>query len=142
LIQFFQLLGEGHNKLFHNLIVRGKKDININNKINFNVINNEKEKEKEKEIDKDKDKESNIEKNSNLIKQLSISNTNINNNNNTLVDSDNFNNIPNNVNVFQILCQSLNHVIRCFINYQNLILKGDLPYDKLIVMAHNISNLL
>ena len=73
-----------------------------------------------------------------MIKQLSISNTNINNNNNTLVDSDNFNNIPNNVNVFQILCQSLNHVIRCFINYQNLILKGDLPYDKLIVMAHNI----
>ena len=131
LIQFFQLLGEGHNKLFHNLIVMGKKDINI--------IFNEKDKEK------DKDKESIIEKNSTMIKKTSISNMNNNiniinniNNNNSIIESNYLNNISNNVNVFQILCQSLNHVIRCFINYQNLILKGDLPYDKLIVMAHNI----
>ena len=122
LIQFFQLLGEGHNKLFHNLIVKGRKDININNNIITNNINNEIEKERE----------SNAEKNSNLGKKLSI------NNNNSLIDSNYINEIPNNINVFQILCQSLNHVIRCFINYQNLILKGDLPYDKLIVMAHNI----
>ena len=110
LIQFFQLLGEGHNKLFHNLIVKGRKDININ--ININEI-----------IDREKEKESNIENNIN---------------NNSLIESNNINDITNNINVFQILCQSLNHVIRCFINYQNLILKGDLPYDKLIVMAHNI----
>ena len=129
LIQFFQLLGEGHNKLFHNLIVKGKKD----------VVRNEKGKEKEK--DKEKERDTLIEKNSDLVKKLSISNPNENNNiynNNSLIESENINNITSNVNVFQILCQSLNHVIRCFINYQNLILKGDLPYDKLIVMAHNI----
>ena len=106
LIQFFQLLGEGHNKLFHNLIVKGRKDININDI-----------------IEKEKEKESNVENNIN---------------NNSLIESNNIDDIQNNINVFEILCQSLNHVIRCFINYQNLILKGDLPYDKLIVMAHNI----
>ena len=116
LIQFFQLLGEGHNKLFHNLIVKGRKDININ-------INNNIDEIIEKDKDKDKEKESNIDNNIN---------------NNSLIESNNANDITNNINVFQILCQSLNHVIKCFINYQNLILKGDLPYDKLIVMAHNI----
>jgi len=131
LIQFFQLLGEGHNKLFHSLIVKGRKDITRN------------EKGKEKERDKEIERDSLIEKNSNLVKKLSISNANINNNNiynnnNSLIENENINNITSNVNVFQILCQSLNHVIRCFINYQNLILKGDLPYDKLIVMTHNI----
>ena len=50
LIQFFQLLGEGHNKLFHNLIVKGKKD----------VVRNEKGKEKEK--DKEKERDTLIEK--------------------------------------------------------------------------------
>ena len=128
LIQFFQLLGEGHNKLFHNLIVKGKKDININKK--------DKEKNKDNnDKDKEKDKESFMDKNTNVVKKLSFSNAN---NNMPLIESNNVYNINNNVNVFQILCQSLNHVIRCFINYQNLILKGDLPYDKLIVMAHNI----
>ena len=102
LIQFFQLLGEGHNKLLHYLIVLGKKELN------------------------DKDKEIINNQENDII---------TNNYNNILVEE---NNTDQNINVFQILCQSLNHVIRCFINYQNLIFKGELPYDKLIIMAHNI----
>ena len=104
LIQFFQLLGEGHNKLLHYLIVLGKKELKLN----------------------DKDKEV-------ILKQDSMTS----NNYNTLNEENNTE--PNsNINVFQVLCQSLNHVIRCFINYQNLIYKGELPYDKLIILAYNI----
>ena len=125
LIQFFQLLGEGHNKLFHNLIVQGKKDITENKEKEITKIKEPIE-QKEQIINQEN------ENNSNLVKNLSL------NNENSSLIAINDNNICNNVNVFEILCQSLNHVIRCFINYQNLILKGDLPYDKLIVMAHNI----
>ena len=73
LIQFFQLLGEGHNKDFHNLIISG------------------------------------IQKNS-----------------------------QNETNIFQILVNTLGHIINCFDSYQNLIMKGELPFDKLIVMTKNI----
>ena len=108
LIQFFQLLGEGHNKLLHHLIVLGKKDIY----------------DKEKEL---------------MLNQENINTSNYNYfNNNIKSEEINIKETNNSINVFQILCQSLNHVIRCFINYQNLIFKGELPYDKLIIMAHNI----
>ena len=105
LIQFFQLLGEGHNKLLHYLIVLGKKDLS------------------------DKDKEILLNQ-ENDLKHMSTFNNSYTINEENLIEI--------NLNVFQVLCQSLNHVIRCFINYQNLIFKGELPYDKLIVMAHNI----
>ena len=108
LIQFFQLLGEGHNKLLHYLIVLGKKELNEKDKDKFFFLKDEND----------------------------LKNTITSNNNNNTINED-FN-PETNINVFQILCQSLNHVIRCFINYQNLIFKGELPYDKLIVLAHNI----
>ena len=111
LIQFFQLLGEGHNKLLHHLIVIGKKEL----------------------IDRDKELVLNIE--NEKVNTSNYNNINININSNVIEEK---NIEENNINVFQILCQSLNHVIRCFINYQNLIFKGELPYDKLIVMADNI----
>ena len=86
-------------------------------------------------MEKNKEKESILEKNPTLLKKSYTTNLNYNN---SSVELNNLTNIINNVNVFQILCKSLNHVIKCFVGYQNLILKGDLPYDKLIVMAHNI----
>ena len=104
LIQFFQLLGEGHNKLLHYLIVLGRKELKLN--------------EKDKEL---------------FLNQDITSTHNIN-----AINEENNTESNNNINVFQILCQSLNHVIRCFINYQNLIYKGELPYDKLIILADNI----
>ena len=78
LIQFFQLLGEGHNKDFHNLIIAGQISGNSNQ-------------------------------------------------NNQKITS-----------IFQVLVNSLGHIINCFDSYQNLIMKGELPFDKLIVMTKNI----
>ena len=109
LIQFFQLLGEGHNKLFHYLIVLGKKRLN------------------------DKDKEILFKESTQKNDPMSNCNINISKLNTKEIDND-----ENNINVFQILCKNLDHIIKCFINYENLIFKGELPYDKLIVMAHNI----
>ena len=131
LIQFFQLLGEGHNKLFHYLIVLGKKNLN--------------DKEKEFFIQENNLKNS-VVSDRNTKRNNTININNMNNMNN--INNINMNNIyinikeecitEVNINVFQILCKNLNHIINCFINYQNLIFKGELPYDKLIVMAHNI----
>ena len=80
LIQFFQLLGEGHNKDFHNLIITGQ--INQKNK-NYNLKEN-------------------------------------------------------NFNVFKILTDALYNILLYFDNYENLILKGELPFDKLLVLCYNI----
>ena len=80
LIQFFQLLGEGHNKDFHNLIITGQ--INQNNK--------------------------------------------------------NFNSKENDFNVFKIMTDTLYNILLYFDNYENLILKGELPFDKLLVLCYNI----
>ena len=75
LIQFFQLLGECHNKSFHNLIITGKINENSNNKC---------------------------------------------------------------INIFNTMCFTLGHIINCFDRYQSLIMKSELPFDKLIVLALNI----
>ena len=80
LIQFFQLLGEGHNKDFQNLIITGQ-------------FNNTFELQKD-EID--------------------------------------------NINVFNIMCNTLGIILNCFIRYKNLLLKGELPFDKLVILLYNI----
>jgi hypothetical protein len=89
LIQFFQLLGEGHNKVFHDLIISG----HLSNKSNHST--------------------------STIIQTI--------NNNDT-----------SSLTIFQILIQTLGYIIKCFDSYSNLLIKGELPFDKLIIMTKNI----
>ena len=76
LIQFFQLLGECHNKAFHNLIITGKINENSNNKCTI---------------------------------------------------------------IFNSMCFTLRYIINCFNRCQSLIMKSELPFDKLLVLALNIN---
>ena len=122
IIQFFQLLGEGHNKVFQNLLVNG-----TNGK--FSYINNNNYKNNNNE---------NNNNNNNKIIDFHRSTKNINNNinnNNNIYMKENIENIP--YSILSVLCSTLNKILK-FITTINENLNGELPYDKLITLLISI----